>query len=121
MQFLRVHLFMIAIMLWPNIILTKFCSFLFCLKSKRFVLKLPAIITSFFKISFVDSILFKCFSNSFPSPFGGLYVELRIMFVKFSFVNSRQNYSMLSQFIDKSCLVLQQINSFPKRHTPSPL
>ena len=49
--------FMTGTMLWPNIILRKFCTFLFCSKSSRFILKSPAIITSFFRMSFVDSIL----------------------------------------------------------------
>ena len=97
----RVGLFMNGIMLWPNIILRKFCTFLFCSKSRMFILKSPSIIASFFRMSFVDSILFKCFSNSFTSPFGGLYVRFRIMFFDFSFVISRHNDSMASQFIDK--------------------
>ena len=59
-------------------------------------------------------------SNSFTSPFGGLYVKFSIMFFNFSFVISRHSDSMASQFIDKSCLVLQQNDSFTKRHT-SPL
>ena len=50
-NFLVTHasLFMIDIMLWPNIILRKFYTFLFCLKSNRFISKLLAIITSFLK------------------------------------------------------------------------
>ena len=45
----------------------------------RFMLKSPAIIISFVRMSFVDSILFKCFPNSFTSPF----VKFRIMFFRF--------------------------------------
>ena len=52
-------------------------------------------------MSFVDSILFKSFSNSFTSPFGGLYGKFRIMFLDFSFVISRHNDLKASQFIDK--------------------
>ena len=59
------------IMLWPKMILTKLWTFSYCLKSSRFILKSPAIITTFFKMSSADSILFERFSNSFPSPFGG--------------------------------------------------
>ena len=101
-------------MLWPKIILRKFCTFLFYLKSRKFKLKSPTIITSFFRMSFVDSILFKRSPNSFTSPFGGLYVRFRIMFFDFSFVISRHKDSMASQFIAKSCLVLQQNDSFTK-------
>ena len=68
---------------------------------------------------FVNSILLKCFSNSFTSPFGGLYVKLRIMFFD-SFI-SRRNGSMASQLIEKSYLVLQQNDSFTKIHTHPPL
>ena len=112
----RVVLFMIGIMLWPNIIiLTKICTFLFCSKSSRLILKLQTIITSFYKMPFVAGVLFKCFSNSFTPPFGSLYVKFRITFFDFSFVISRHKDSMASQFIDISSLVLQ------KRYTPSPL
>ena len=45
----------------------------------RFMLKSPAIIISFVRMSFVDSILFKCFPNSLTSPF----VKFRIMFFRF--------------------------------------
>ena len=57
-----VGLFMIDILLWSNIILPKFCTLLFCSKSSRFILKSSAIITCFFKMSFIDSILFKYYS-----------------------------------------------------------
>ena len=87
--------FMISITLWPNMILTKFCTFLFCLKSSRFILKLSAIITSFFKMSFTHSILFKCFSNSLLSPCGDLYVKFRIFFDS-SFVISRQRLNSIT-------------------------
>ena len=102
----RVGLIMVYMTPRPNMILAKSCAFLFCSKSRGFILKSPAIITSFFKMSSADRILFHCFSDSFPSPFGGLYVKFRIMFFNFSFVISRHNDSMASRFIDKSCLVL---------------
>ena len=108
----RVGLFTTGI----TIILTKFCAILFCSKSSRFILKSPFIITSFFGMSFVDSIWFKCFSNSFTSPLGGPYVKFRITFFNFLFVISRHNDSVVSQFVDKSCLVLQQNDYFRKRH-----
>ena len=98
-------------------ILRKFCTFLFCSNSSRFILKSSAIITYFFRMSFVDSILFKCFSNSFSSPFRCLYVKLRVILFDFSFVISKHDYSTKSQFICKSCLVLQQNNSFTKKQT----
>ena len=63
-------------------------------------------------MSFVNSILFSCFSNSFTPSFGCLYMKFRIIFLDFSVVISRRNDSRASQFIEKSCLVLQQNDYF---------
>ena len=101
--------------------INKTLHFLFCSKSSRFILNSSAIITFFFKMSSAESILFKCLSIFFPSPFGGLYVKIRIMFFDFLFVSSRHKDSIASQFIDKSSLVLQQKDSFTERHLPPPL
>ena len=62
---------------------------------------------------------FEEFEN-FLAEFGPAFVK-KLLNSSNSFVISRHNQSMLLQFIDKFCLVLQQNDSFIKRHTPLPL
>ena len=81
----------------------------------RFILKLPASITSFFKTLSADSFLFKCFS-SFPSPFGGLHAKLRIMVFHLLFLDREIQWHQ--NFLG-NVVFLQQNDSFTKRHTPS--
>ena len=104
--------FMFVIMLCPNINLRKFCTFLFCLKSSRFILKSPAIITSFFRMSFLIVFCLSVFQ-----------VLWRYQLVAYM-SNLESNFHLLflaSQFIDKFCLVLQPNDFFSKRHIPPPL
>ena len=113
----RVSLFTVDIMLWPNTILRKFCTFLFCSKSYRFMSKLPSIINSFLICHWLLVFYLSVFKILFCHQLVAYMLNLEL-FLNFSFVISRHNDSMGSQFIDRSCLVLQQSDSFVKRHTP---
>ena len=98
----------------------KNCTFLFCSKSSRFILKSPAIITSFFRMSFVDSVYLSVFQISLRHHLVAYMSNLELRFLIFSFVISKHNNSVASQFIDKSCLILQENDSFTKNtHTSS--
>ena len=117
----RVDLFMGGTTPYRNIRFIKFCTFLLFSKSSTFTLKSPSKTICLTLVPFFAKRFLKQFSQVSISPFGALYIVLRIIFFHFLFKISMLRYSTTSQFMPKFCSILKDSDSCTNILIPPPL